>query len=57
MEEKILSLLASNGAMKIGDIATAIGEQKPLVDKSVKALVKEEKVFSPKRCFYDVVAK
>lgn len=53
MEEKILAALKSKGAMKAGDIATELSIDKKEVDKAIKALVKEEKVFSPKRCFYD----
>lgn len=54
MEEKILKTLNEKGAMKSGEIATATGIEKADVDKAIKKLVKEEKVHSPKRCFYDV---
>lgn len=54
MEEKILAVLAKNGAMRPGDIATQAGVEKAEADKVIKKLVKEGKVYSPKRCFYDV---
>ena len=47
MEEKILKALQEKGAMRPGDIAAA-------ADKAIKKLVKEGKVYSPKRCFYDI---
>lgn len=53
MEEQILEALKSKGAMKAGEIALELGVDKKEVDKAIKLLVKEEKVYSPKRCFYD----
>ncbi len=38
--------------LKSGEIAEMTGQDKAQVDKAIKALVKEEKVMSPKRCFY-----
>lgn len=55
METKDLVLKAlkeSGQAMKTGEIAEKTGLGKPEVDKAIKVLVKEEKVISPKRCFY-----
>lgn len=37
-----------------GDIAAAAGVEKAEADKAIKKLVKEGKVYSPKRCFYDI---
>lgn len=54
MEEKILKALEEKGAMRPGDIAAAAGVDKAEADKAIKKLVKEEKVYSPKRCFYDI---
>ena len=51
MEEKILKALQEKGAMRPGDIAAAAGVEKA---KAIKKLVKEGKVYSPKRCFYDI---
>jgi predicted transcriptional regulator len=52
--EIILKTLRDNGALKSVEIAEKTGIAKPQVDKEIKKLVSEEKVFSPKRCFYDV---
>jgi hypothetical protein len=38
--------------LKAGDIAQKAGLDKKEVDKAIKALKKEEKIVSPKRCFY-----
>lgn len=35
------------------EIAELTGLEKTEVDKIIKKLKKEEKVFSPKRCYYD----
>lgn len=55
MEDKILEAFSAKGAMKMAELATEVGADKKEVEKVVKALVKEEKVYSPKRCFYDAV--
>ena len=54
MEEKIIKALEEKGAMRPGDIATTVGEDKDTVSKTIKKLAAEGKVYSPKRCFYDV---
>ncbi|MCD8102044.1 MAG: MarR family transcriptional regulator [Alistipes sp.] len=54
MEEKIIKALEEGGAMRPGDIATAAGVSKDDVTKAIKKLVADGKVYSPKRCFYDV---
>lgn len=54
MEDKIIKALEAGGAMRPGDIATAAGISKDEVTKAIKKLVAEGKVYSPKRCFYDV---
>ncbi len=52
MEEKILKALAT--AKKAGEVAVETGIDKAEVDKTIKKLVKEGKVVSPKRCYYEV---
>ncbi len=54
MEEKILKTLAEKGAMKAGELAVLIGEEKETVAKEIKKLVKAGKLESPKMCFYAV---
>lgn len=43
--------------MRPGDIATKSGLTKEEVDKAIKQLKKEEKIESPKKCFYQAVKK
>lgn len=55
-DEKVIETLKSKGEpMKAGEIATAAGMEKTEVEKIIKKLVKEGKMESPKRCFYDIV--
>lgn len=53
MEDKILKALEK--PMKAGEVAAATGIEKPEVDKAIKKLVKEGKVVSPQRCYYQAV--
>ncbi len=58
MEDKILKTILSAGKpLKAGEIAELAGIDKKDVDKAVKKLRDEEKIFSPKRCFYDLTEK
>ncbi len=53
--ELILKVLEKEGKpLRPGEIATAAGLNKKDVDKGIKELKAEEKIFSPKRCFYDI---
>jgi DNA-binding Lrp family transcriptional regulator len=52
--EKILNALRTNGALRPGDIADKAGMEKKEVEKLIKKLKDEDRIFSPKRCFYDV---
>ena len=54
MKEKILKLLAKSEPLKTGDIAKLLKLDSKEVTKVIKALKKEEKIISPKRCFYTV---
>jgi Mn-dependent DtxR family transcriptional regulator len=47
---KVLS--ESKEPLKSGEIAEKAGIDKKLVDKAIKELKKEEKIESPKRCYY-----
>ena len=54
-QEKVLETLASSEKpLKGGEIAELSGLEKKDVDKAIKVLKADEKIFSPKRCFYDV---
>lgn len=52
--EKVLEVLKFEGPLRPGDIAEKAGMDKKEIDKAIKELKKEEKIFSPKRCFYDI---
>ena len=54
-KETVLKTLSdAKTPMKAGELAETTGIDKKEVDKSIKALVNEEKLYSPKRCFYDI---
>jgi Mn-dependent DtxR family transcriptional regulator len=50
----IKTLSESGKAMKAGEIAEKAGVEKTSIDKAIKKLKKEEKIWSPKACFYDI---
>lgn len=55
LKGKVLEIIKKAGKpMKAGEIAELAGIEKKDVDKSIKTLVAEGLVESPKRCFYDV---
>ena len=55
IKEKVLEVLnSSEEPLKVGEIAEKAGIDKKDVDKEIKELKKEEKIISPKRCFYSV---
>jgi hypothetical protein len=47
-------LKKSKAPLKAGEIAEQTGIDKKEVDKAMKALLKEDKIHSPQRCFYAV---
>ena len=52
-KEVVLLVLQQSGKpMKTAEIVAATGLDKKEVEKAIKALKTEEKVFSPKNCFY-----
>ncbi|BFT66614.1 MULTISPECIES: HTH domain-containing protein [Parvimonas] len=54
LNEKIIELLKSSEPLKGGEIAEKLGVDKSDVDKVLKKLKSEEKIISPKRCYYSV---
>jgi chromosome segregation and condensation protein ScpB len=48
------TLTVAGKPLKSGEIALAAGIDKAEVDKAIKQLKKEEKIYSPKNCFFDV---
>lgn len=52
--EKVLAAMQEAGKpVKAGEIAEATGLDKKEVDKAMKVLKTEEKIVSPKRCFWE----
>jgi DNA-binding transcriptional regulator GbsR (MarR family) len=55
MQDRIYKVMNEAGKpLKSGEIAELAGIDKKEVDKAIKKLKIEEKIFSPKRCFYEV---
>lgn len=55
INEKVLEVLNNSvEPLKGGQIAELSGLDKKDVDKAIKTLKAEEKIISPKRCFYSV---
>ncbi len=53
IEKTVIETMANAGKpLKSGEIAHMAGIDKKDVDKAIKSLKKDEKIFSPKRCFY-----
>ena len=51
--DTILNAMIQKGeAMKSGDISKELGIDKKDVDKAIKTLKAEGKIYSPKRCYY-----
>ena len=50
----IKTLKAAKKPLKSGEIAELAGITKLDVDKAITALKKEDKIYSPTRCYYDV---
>ncbi len=52
--EKVLETLKAAGKpLKAGEIAEVSGLDKTEVDKAMKVLKAEERIVSPKRCFWE----
>lgn len=55
MKDIVFKTLTNAGkALKSAEIAEIAGIDKSAVDKAIKELKKEEKIISPKVCFYTV---
>ncbi len=54
-KDKILKAFEETGKpMRPGEIAEKTGIESKEVSKLIKELKTEEKIYSPKRCFYDI---
>ncbi|MCD4664540.1 MAG: MarR family transcriptional regulator [Bacteroidales bacterium] len=55
VKDKIIDVLEKAGKpLRPGEIAEIAGIDKKDVDNAIKKLKTEEKIYSPKRCFYDI---
>lgn len=54
MEERLIAILKENDALRPGEIGEKLGIEKKEVDKLIKKLKDEDKIYSPKRCFYTI---
>lgn len=54
LKDQIVNLLKESEPLKGKEIAEQLSVEKKDVDKAIKDLKKEEKIISPKRCFYSV---
>ena len=55
VNEKVLNTLKESGEpLKAGDIAEKAGIDKKEVDKAIKELKNDNRITSPKRCFYAI---
>lgn len=54
-EQKVFTYFKDiNKEVRSSDVAQATGIDKKEVEKIIKKLIKEEKIYSPKRCFYQI---
>jgi predicted transcriptional regulator len=54
-EDVLKAFEAAGEAVRPGDIAEKTGADKKAIDKAIKELKEEGKIYSPKRCFYEIV--
>lgn len=55
MKEVILDVFKmANKPLKSGEVVEQSGIEKKDVDKSIKILIRSDKIYSPKRCYYSV---
>lgn len=55
LEEKVYEAMKAEGKpVRPGEIAKNLGVDSKDVSKAVKVLKEQEKIYSPKRCFYEL---
>ena len=55
VKDKIIDVLEKAGKpLRPGEIAEIAGIDKKDVDSAIKKIKTEDKIYSPKRCFYDI---
>lgn len=53
IEKVLIALKEAGRPMKAGEIAELTGIDKKDIDNAIKKLKKEEKISSPKNCYYE----
>ena len=57
MKSKVLAIMEQAGQpLSSGDIIKISGLEKKVVDKAIKELKDEGRLFSPKRCYYSIIS-
>lgn len=52
---RVLDYFEKSGeVLRPGEVGEALGLEKKDLDKAIKSLKEEGKIFSPKRCFYQI---
>lgn len=54
LKNQVVELLKNSEPLRPGDIATSLNADKKDLEKAIKELKAENKIYSPKRCFYSV---
>ena len=55
MKDQLLEIFQQHDKpLKAGEIATGFNLDKKAVDKAIKELMAEGRIYSPKRCFYSI---
>lgn len=54
-KERVLEVFKSGEVLRPGEVGEKLGLEKKDLDKAIKALKEEGKIYSPKRCFYQIV--
>lgn len=54
-KDRVLEVFQSGEVLRPGEVGEKLGLEKKELDKAIKVLKEEGKIYSPKRCFYQIV--
>lgn len=55
-KDRVLEVFKNSGeVLRPGEVGETLGLEKKDLDKAIKVLKEEGKIYSPKRCFYQIV--
>lgn len=54
-KDRVLEVFMSGDVLRPGEVGEKLGLEKKDLDKAIKVLKEEGKIYSPKRCFYQIV--